>query len=156
MAERLFAVVEALALALWIGALSAFAFVFAPTAFHIVSDLEVFATLMATVIGKLNALGFACGGIALLAVIARNREDAALGRLTAVRATLIVVMLGLVFVEGHFVVPAMQALRIASDPYDRLHQVSSLVYGLVLILGYTAIALAVLALPEAMRRRTLG
>ena len=156
MAERLFAVVEALALALWIGALSAFAFIFAPTAFAIVNDLERFALLTATVIGKLNTLGFACGGIALLAVIARNREDASLGRLSAIRAAMIVVMLALVFAEGHFVVPAMRAMAIGTEQYGRLHQVSTILYGIVLLLGYVAIALAVLARPEAMRRRTLG
>ena len=167
MAERTFAVIEALALALWIGALAGFAFVFAPTAFAVVTNLDRFAELIATTVTHLNALGYWCGGIALVAIVLRNREDAALGRSTAIRAIAVLVMLALVFVEGHFIVPAMADAQRAFggsfaavpnlDPrrvrYDDLHRISSVCYGLVLLLGSVTLAFGVVTRPAAVLRR---
>ena len=42
MLVRTFTVIEALTLALWVGSLAGFAFVFAPIAFGIVSNVEEF------------------------------------------------------------------------------------------------------------------
>ena len=131
------------------------------------TDLDRFAALIAATVSRLDALGYACGAVALVAIFLRNREDAALGRSTAIRAIAVVAMLVLVFVEAHFVVPAMgEAQRsfggsftgvAASDPrrvrYDDLHRISSACYGTVLLLGGVALALGVLTRPAAVRRR---
>ena len=154
--ERVFAVIEAAALALWIGALAGFAFVFAPLAFSTIGgNVEAFGTLVGLVLGRLNLLGYVCGALALLAVFVRNREDSSLGRGSALRALILVVMLLIVVVEAEFVIPAVHDAGLAhSGSYDRLHALSSTLYGFVIILGLVALGMSVLARPEAIRRRS--
>lgn len=154
--ERAFAVIEAAALALWIGALAGFAFVFAPLAFTAIGgDVDRFGALVGVVLGRLNLMGYACGALALLAVFVRNREDSSLGRGSAVRALVLVLMLLLVVVEAQFVIPAVHdAAQAHSGSYERLHALSSTLYGIVIILGFAALAMSVLARPEAIRRRS--
>jgi hypothetical protein len=159
--ERVFAVIEAVALAVWVGALCAFAFVFAPISFRFVTDLDRFGALIGAVLGTLNVLGYTCGAVALLAVFVRARDDGRLSRASALRALIVVAMLAIVVVEAAVVMPAMHAAAASfggsfaaaapGDPararYDRLHGVSSALYGVVLVLGFAAIALCTLAHP---------
>jgi hypothetical protein len=166
--ERAFAVLEALALALWVGALAGFAFVFAPVAFAKLGAAQEFGSLVGAMLARLDVLGYVCGAVALLAVLVRNREDASLGRGSALRALLLVVMLLLVVTQARLIVPAVHAAGQAlggsfdavpmTDPrriaYDRLHAVSTIVYGIVMTLGVVALALSVLARPESTWRRS--
>jgi hypothetical protein len=62
--DRVLAAIEIPALGLWVGALCGFAFIFAPAAFHIVSDLTQFAALTSANLRALAFVGYACGGIA--------------------------------------------------------------------------------------------
>lgn len=154
--ERAFAVIEAAALALWIGALAGFAFVFAPLAFSAFGgDVDRFGNLVGLVLARLNLIGYACGALALLAVFVRNREDSSLGRGSALRALILVLMLLLVVAEAYLIIPAVHdAGQSHAASYERLHALSSTVYGVVIILGFAALALSVLARPEAVRRRS--
>jgi Domain of unknown function (DUF4149) len=151
--ERAFAVVEAVALGLWVGALAGFAFVFAPASLMQLGDATQFGSLVGAVLARLNLLGYLCGAVALLSVFVRSREDESLGRGSARRALLLVAMLVLVVIEAQVVFPAVHA---AQGPMrERLHDLSTLIYGLVMLLGVVALALSVLARPEAMRPRSL-
>jgi hypothetical protein len=165
MIERTFTVIEALTLALWIGALAGFAFIFAPTAFHIVVNLDQFALLTATVLERLTWLAFICGGLAIVAAIVRARDEAE-RPLAVIRVLLLIVMLALAWIESAAVIPHMQAVASSfgtslnaipkTDPrmlrYDGLHRQSSLIYGALFLLGLVTIALSALARPSARPR----
>lgn len=151
---RVIAIVERWALAVWVGSLAGFAFVFAPIAFsYLRGDLDTFAAIVGCALGGLTTVGYVCGAVSLagsgLGVVA-NRSRAA-----AARAACVLVMLGLVTYSQRAIVPEMIAVEASfhapfnsiarSDPrrirYDALHAKSSRVYGAVLILGLCAIAL---------------
>jgi len=151
--ERAFAVVEAVALGLWVGALAGFAFVFAPAAFDRLPDTAQFGALVGVVLARLNWLGYVCCAIALLSVFVRSREDASLGRGSALRALLIVAMLVIVVIEAQIVFPAVHdATGLARN---NLHSLSTGLYAAVMVLGVVALALSVLSRPEATRPRSL-
>jgi hypothetical protein len=165
MVERTFTVVEALFLALWVGALAAFALFFAPIAFRIVPDLDVFATLIARVLGALTVFGYVCGALAIIAAAFRAREDAS-RPLALVRIGLIVVMLLASAFGANAIVPAMESTAKTfngpidsiptTDPrrmeYDAQHRESTAVYGFVLLLGLGTVALAAVGRLESHPR----
>ena len=158
---RVYTIVESWALTLWIGALSGFAFIFAPIAFRTIPNLDVFAQLVAQVINALSVLGYVCGGLALAAILIRTR-DASDRTLDLGRAAIILAMLALTVYESRVVVADMQATTqrlggsIAAvsknDPrrvrYDAQHRNSTRVYGIVLACGYLTIALGALRFRE--------
>ena len=152
---RIAALFERWALAVWVGSLAGFAFVFAPVAFaNLRNDLDVFAAIVGSTLGALTVLGYVCGGIAILtscmAIVATR------SRIAIARAACVVAMLVLVTYSQHAIVPAMVSTQASfhgsfasvpkSDPrrvrYDALHSESSRVYGAVLLLGLLAIALS--------------
>jgi hypothetical protein len=158
--QRIAPATEILALGLWIGALAGFAFVFAPTAFTTLPDLNTFAALIAASLSALTRAGYVLGAIALLAALLRGAR---------VRAVLLVAMLALSAYHAHVVLPAMEATLHGfdrpisqtekSDPrrvqLDAEHHQSSRVYAGVLLLGL--IALVAASQPprgENVRRRT--
>jgi hypothetical protein len=109
--------------------------------------------LVGAVLARLNLLGYLCGAVALLSVFVRSREDESLGRGSARRALILVTMLVLVVIEALVVFPAVHAAQ--GVMRERLHDLSTLIYGVVIVLGVVALALSVLARPEAMRPRSL-
>jgi hypothetical protein len=140
--DRVLAAIEIPAIGLWLGALCGFAFVFAPAAFHIVTDLPQFAALTATNLRTLADLGAICGTVAIVAALLRSR-DAADRTNDICRAVLIVIALGLVGYETFAIVPAMAAIPdLRSDAYHDLHRQSSVVYGAVVICTLAALVLA--------------
>jgi hypothetical protein len=155
MVERTFTVVEAIFLALWIGALAGFALFFAPIAFRIVPDLDVFATLIAQVLRALTVFGYVCGALAIVGAAIRARNDA-MRPLALARIGLVTVMLLASAFGANAVVPAMEATAKTfngpldsipkTDPrrmeYDAEHRESTVVYGFVLLLGLGTVALA--------------
>lgn len=152
---RIAAVIEQLALAVWIGGLIGFAFLTAPAAFHIVSNLDQFASLTGKVLSELSRVGYWCGGIAIVAAIVRS-IDAADRTWDLIRAAILVLMLGGAAYQANAVAPAMSdTLKgmggsfgsvAESDPrrqeYRRLHDESTRVYGVVVFLGLVTIAIA--------------
>lgn len=144
------------ALAVWVGSLVGFAFVFAPVAFSYLSgNLDTFASIIGGTLSVVTVLGYVCGTIA----IGTSLMAAAHTRLpwVVVRVACIAVMLGLTAFSEHAIVPAMVQAQSSfhapfnaipkSDPrrirYDALHRQSSEVYGAVLVLGFCALALYV-------------
>ncbi len=162
---RTFTVLEALFLALWVGALAAFALLFAPIAFRIVPDMDVFATLIAQVLWALTILGFVCGVLAIVAAAIRARDDA-MRPLALLRIVLLVLMLAASAFGALAIVPAMQSTAKTvngpinsipeTDPrrmeYDAQHRESTVVYGFVLLLGLGAVALAAVGRLESRPR----
>jgi signal transduction histidine kinase len=142
--DRVLAAVEIPALGVWLGALLAFAFVFAPLAFRIVAPLGVvrFAELIASAIGVLTLWGYVLGGLALVVVIVRSAEA---GERTwdFIRAALIALALGLAAYQQRAIVPAMAAVSdVRSEAYQALHRRSTLVYGCAVVLIAAALVLA--------------
>jgi hypothetical protein len=137
--DRVLAAVEIPALGLWLGALCGFAFIFAPAAFANVSDITQFATLIAANLRALALLGAICGGIAILAALARS-IDAADRTSDLARAALVLVALLLVAYETFAIVPAMAAISDLHSPdYAALHARSTQVYGGVVLLTLAAL-----------------
>jgi hypothetical protein len=147
MLQRIAAAIEVLALGLWIGALAGFAFVFAPTAFSVLPNLNTFATLIGAVLRALTDTGYVLGAVALPAALVRGAR---------LRAVMVALMLALSLYHVQVVMPAMQAtlqsLRapIAQTPkddpirmhYDAEHRWSSSVYAAILLLGLIALSAA--------------
>lgn len=139
--DRILAAVEIPALGLWFGALCGFAFIFAPTAFAIVSDLRQFATLTATNLRVLSYAGAICGGLGIAIALVRSR-DAADRTNDIVRAVLLLIALLLVAYETFAVIPALTAITdVRSPEFAQLHQWSTHVYGAVVLLVLAALVL---------------
>ena len=137
--DRILAAIEIPALGLWLGALCGFAFIFAPAAFANVSDITQFATLIAANLRALALFGAVCGGLAILAALARS-IDAADRTSDIVRAGLVLVALVLVAYETFAIVPAMAAIADLHSPeYAALHGRSTQVYGGVVLLAFAAL-----------------
>jgi hypothetical protein len=140
--DRILAAVEIPALGLWLGALCGFAFIFAPAAFHIVTDPGQFARLVGANLGTLATLGVICGGLAFVVALWRSL-DAADRTNDIVRAGLILIALLLVGYETFAIVPAMAAIADPqSSAFADLHQRSTQVYGGVVVLVLTALVMA--------------
>ncbi|GAC1614808.1 MAG: hypothetical protein NVS9B12_15430 [Vulcanimicrobiaceae bacterium] len=134
-----------LAIALWVGAMAGFAFIFAPTAFHVIGPTPVFATTIAATLRALTAFGFGCAVVAALATLALPGR---FGRKSIVFAFAIAAMCGLSFFEIASVVPQMERTPLRTGAYEKLHRQSSRVYTAVLLLGFLSLAL----LAEGRRR----
>ena len=140
--DRILAAVEIPAIGLWLGALCGFAFIFAPAAFSIVSDLTQFANLTASNLRVLANVAAICGGLAIVIALVRSL-DAADRTNDIVRAALILVALLLVAYETFAIVPAMAAITDLHSPaFAELHQRSSQVYGGVVVLALAALIMA--------------
>jgi hypothetical protein len=139
--DRFLAAIEIPALGLWLGALCGFAFVSAPAAAHIVSDVTQFASLTTASLGILADIGYACGVLAAAAALIRSR-DAADRTNDIVRAALVVFALGLVAYESMAIVPELNAVDVRSEAFRALHARSAAVYGAVMLLGLTALIMA--------------
>jgi hypothetical protein len=160
MLERTFTVVEALTLALWVGSLAGFAFIFAPIAFGIVSDVEQFGRVTSAVLRALTVFGGACGGIAIVAAFVRAADPSQ--RPSALtRIAIVVAMLVLMQYESRAILPRMEAAlpglakgatMQAQTTFHSEHDASTRVYGSVFLLGLIAIGLSASARPEPRLR----
>jgi hypothetical protein len=140
--DRILAAIEIPAIGVWLGALCGFAFVFAPAAFNIVTDLTQFAALTAANLRVLAEIGAVCGLVAIVTALLRSR-DAADRTNDISRAILIAIALGLVAYETFAIIPAMAAIPdLHSDAYHALHGQSSAVYGGVVLCALVALILA--------------
>ena len=142
--DRVLAAIEIPALGVWLGALVAFAFIFAPAAFRVVAPLDVarFAALIAQSLGTLTGWGYVLGGIAI--VVGLLRASSAGDRIwDFVRVLLVMLALGLATYDQRAIVPAMTAtVDVHSQAYRDLHNRSTLVYGGVVLLALAALILA--------------
>ena len=125
-------VARTLAIGLWVGAMAGFAFIFAPVAFHVLGATPPFATMIATTIRALTAMGVACAFVGLVTTFALKESRLRAGAI----ATALTGMLALSFVEIISIVPKMEHTALHTAAYAALHRQSSALYSIVLLLGF--------------------
>jgi len=137
-AVRIAAVVSIIALALWVGSMAGFAFLFAPMAFSHLGPTAQFATLIGDSIIRLDAFGNVCALISaasLCILIFYNRRSA----LSILGCIALMYVLSAYEVDS--ILPGMRALQTQTPAYEALHRRSQEVYGSVLLLGIAALAI---------------
>ena len=124
-----------LALALWLGALVGFAFIFAPTAFAQIGPTPTFATTIADTLALLMRTGDWCGIVAV-AVTALAHLDRRRTAAIIVACIALAIILG--FVETQNIIPHMQTTLPGSAAFAQLHQRSSAVYAIIALAVFVA------------------
>lgn len=139
-----------LALVVWVGGIIFFAFVVAPTLFHVLLPEQA-----GRVVGRgltvLHWMGIISAVVFLFCSVLYSRLKYARFRAFGVANVLILIMLVLTLVSQFGVTPRIRALRTASHPvdslqvdgsqFDRLHRWSTSLEGGVLILGVVVVGL---------------
>ncbi|MGA1981758.1 MAG: DUF4149 domain-containing protein [Acidobacteriaceae bacterium] len=140
----------------WVGGLIFFAFVEAPTAFHVMGTNRQFAQLINGSVTTLNRLGHAAGILFAIATILLSlRSTTRLRRLLAAQAFVVVLMIAATFYVQQGIIPAMERDRSAAGgditavpannpmrvDFDRLHGLSEKFEGAALLLGLGVILL---------------
>lgn len=100
-----------LSLVVWVGGIIFFAFVLAPTAFHVLPSTELAGNLVAPTLGALHWIGIVCGLVFLTSSVALSYAANYRLRLFAAANLLVIVMLCLTAVSQFLVTPAMRNLR---------------------------------------------
>jgi putative copper export protein len=129
---------RSLALGIWVGAMAAFAFIFAPTVFRHVGPTPQFAATIAACVRQISATGAVLGMLVIVATVAM-RESA---RKKALVIGAIVLALVLSAIETWSIVPAMEQTPLLTPAYESLHRASSGVYAAVLILALGAFVIS--------------
>lgn len=136
-------------LGVWVGSIIFFSFVVAPSAFAVLPTSQIAASLVGVTLTDLHRIGIACGVVFLIASFLLQLRSAKLLR------TLVMVMLVLTALSLFGIMPQMQRIRtqvggsIEALPtrdagraaFDRLHQMSVGLEGVVLLSGIAGIAL---------------
>ena len=138
-----------LSLVVWIGGIIFFSFVVAPAAFSLMPTQELAARIVGSSLSTLHYVGLVCGAIFLLATLLMDVK----------RATVLRTVMGLMLlctaISQFGVTPQMQRIRAvvggsiqALPPqdagraaFDRLHQFSVILEGVVLLAGLGAVGL---------------
>lgn len=124
-----------LALGLWVGAMTGFAFVVAPTILRTLGPTPQFAATIAGIIVATTVFGYACGSIAFITTALLFRSRA---RTSSVILILVTLMLLGSWYEVHAIVPLMERTTLHTPDYDALHHRSSMLYSGVLLAGVIA------------------
>jgi hypothetical protein len=140
-----------LSLIVWIGGLVFFAFVLAPTAFHVLPSTHLAGNVVGRALGKLHWMAIFSGIIFLISSMLYSRITDGTVHVFALRHVLICLMLGLTLLSQFGIIPRMDTLRssvgdFASVPldnparvqFDGLHAWSTRVESAVLLLGLVA------------------
>jgi uncharacterized membrane protein len=142
-----------LALVVWVGGIIFFAFVEAPTAFHVLPSTELAGNVVGPSLTDLHWIGIISGLVFLLSSVAYNNLKHAQTRLLSGIHLFVFLMLVLTCVSQFAITPRMHALRaekknavtVANDPraaeFDRLHHWSERLEGVVLVCGLLAVIL---------------
>jgi hypothetical protein len=145
-----------LTMVVWVGGLTFFAFIEAPTAFHVMGTTRQFAQIIGDSVGQLNRLGQMSGFIFLIATAMLWLR--ALGRrrwLLLAQIALVVAMLAATVYVQAGILPAMERDRIAAGgditaapannparlDFERLHPISEKVEGAALFFGLAVVIL---------------
>lgn len=133
----------------WIGGIIFFSFVVAPTAFSVLPAQEIAGAIVGRSLGSLHRIGLSCGVMFLAATfLGRFRQTKALRALVGL-------MLLSTAVSQFRIMPQMERIRAAVGgsmqalphqdagraAFDRLHQTSVVLEGIVLLAGIGAVAL---------------
>jgi hypothetical protein len=138
-----------LALVVWIGGIAFFAFVLAPTAFHVLPNNELAANVVGPSLTALHWMGIVSGLVFLLCSLVCNFAINRQARVFSPAHVLIVLMLGLTCISQFVITPHMRELRTTmkttgappSQEFDHLHQWSERLEGGVLFLGLGVVVL---------------
>jgi uncharacterized membrane protein YhhN len=139
-----------LALVVWVGGIVFFAFVEAPTAFHVLPSSALAGSVVGPSLTKLHWTGIVCGLVFLLSSVAYNNLKHAQTRLLSGIHILIFLMLVLTCVSQFAITPRMRELRAGplsmdtaavQTEFDRLHHWSERLEGGVLLSGLVAVIL---------------
>jgi hypothetical protein len=148
--------VRLLSIVVWVGGLVFFAFVMAPTAFHVMGTTRQFALLIGSCLRELNEIGHLCGFLFLILTIALWFRSEPRGRkLMRYEVLLVVVMIAATMYVQRSILPAMERDRAAvggdidaappANParidFERLHPLSEKVEGAALLMGFGIVAL---------------
>jgi uncharacterized membrane protein len=154
-----------LAIIVWVGGLIFFAFVLAPTAFHVLPTQHEAGTVVGATLHVLNEIGHICGFVFVFASLPLwYRMSPRSRRLLMVEIPLIVLMVIATMYVQSGIIPAMERDRVAAGgaidnvppanparaEFDRLHSLSEKVEGSALFLG---LAVALLLAAEDGTRR---
>ena len=125
-------------LALWVGAMAAFAFIFAPIAFQHEGPTPAFAATIAACVRWIVAAG---NWIAFLTMLITWRG----GLETTPRREFINLLLALAICAGGYevyaIVPRMEVTPLLTPAYEALHRESSAVYGAAFLAAAIALVL---------------
>jgi putative copper export protein len=150
----------------WVGGLIFFAFVEAPTVFHILGTTRQFAQIINGSITELNRMGDLAGLVFVVATVLLWMRSATRARkFLLVQILFVILMIVATIYVQHGIIPALERDRTAasgditsvpsSSPmrvdFDRLHVLSEKVEGSALFLG-----LGVILLMAAESRRATG
>jgi uncharacterized membrane protein len=137
-----------LSLIAWIGGLIFFAFVLAPTAFHVLPNTHLAGNVVGRSLGKLHWIAIVSGIVFLASSLLFSRLTDGTAHIFAMRHVLICLMLALTLVSQFWIIPRMDTLRASvadfsamphDDParmqFDAFHVWSTRVEGAVLLLG---------------------
>lgn len=141
-----------LSLVVWIGGLIFFAFVLAPTAFHVLPNTHLAGNVVGRALSKLHWIAIISGIVFLFTSLLYTYITQGAAHIFALRNVLICLMLALTLLSEFWIIPRMDTLRasvgdFASVPltnparvqFDALHVWSTRVEAAVLLLGLVAI-----------------
>ena len=144
---------QVFALGTWVGSIIFFSFVVAPGLFGILASQDEAGAVVGYSLDRLHSMAVIEAGIYLVATLLLGRSLKALIQPGAIG---VILMLLLTLGSAHVVIPRMDMLRLklpslettpASDPkraeFDKLHQISVVVEGTVLLIGIAAMFLTV-------------
>ena len=143
-----------LSLICWIGGLIFFAFVLAPTAFHVLPNTHLAGNVVGRALSKLHWIAIISGIVYLISSLLYSRLTDGTAHVFAGRHVLLCLMLALTLLSQFWIMPRMDTLRAqvsdfvsvpvdnpARVQFDALHVWSTRVEGAVLLLGLVAIYL---------------
>jgi uncharacterized membrane protein len=142
----------------WLGAIIFFSFAVAPGVFGILTSRDEAGAVVGFALGRLHFMGVIAAIIYLVASLVLWRSSPTFGKIAALA---VVMMLLSTLVSSHIVIPRMDALRaemgsVAATPagdsrranFDRLHGVSVVLEGGILLMGLLALSLTVKTVAE--------
>ena len=143
-----------LALIVWIGGIIFFAFVLAPSVFHVLPTTRLAGDVVNATLGKLHWMGLVSGLVFLACSLLYNQRRQARWRVFAASHILVALMLVCTAISQFAITPHMREIRsqmqVAGNAYatdsnrvefDRLHARSTSLEGCVLFLGLGVVIL---------------
>lgn len=139
MVSTIISIARIVLLGLWVGAMTGFAFLFAPIAFTHIGPTPAFASMIAACVRSISAAGFAFGLTSILLTLVLAGESR--------RAKLFIsgsIVLALLFtaIETMLIVPKMETTPLQTAAYESLHHQSSGVYSAVMLFALIGLVAA--------------
>lgn len=139
---------QLLALIVWLGGIVFFSFVVAPALFSTLPNVELAGRVVGRSLATLHYIGLVCGAVFLVASLFSESK-----RQKAMRGLMVLMML-LTAISQFGIIPQMRHLREAAGTiealppkdagraaFDRLHEISVILEGVVLVSGIAVVGL---------------